>query len=83
MNFKKPDTAFSWKRAYKKSTGRLALVLTAFFTFDVLTQLMALKPDYNILYLLVLIISITGTLFIELQNLIQNAGSKKKKFSSY
>lgn len=84
LNFKKPDTAFSWKMAYEKSTGRLALVLTAFFTFDVLTQLMAVKPDYNILYLSVLIIAITGTFFIEILKLIQTAENKKKKsFKSF
>jgi protein-S-isoprenylcysteine O-methyltransferase Ste14 len=79
LNFKKPVTAFSWKRAYKKSTGRLALVLTAFFLFDLMTEVIAVEPNYNHLYLSMLLIAIAGTAGIEIQNWIQTVRDKKKK----
>lgn len=59
--FKKPDEKFDLMRAFKNSTGKFSLVLLSFVVFDGLTEIFAAKPNYNELYLIMLILSIIIT----------------------
>lgn len=59
--FKKPDEKFNFIRAFKNSTSKFSLVLLSFLVFDGLTEIFAAKPDYNDLYVIMLLLSIMIT----------------------
>lgn len=67
-NFKKPNTPFNWKSSFKKSIGKLSLVMIAFFLFDSMTEILVEKPNYNILYRSTLTICIVAVAIIKMRH---------------
>ena len=59
--FRKPDKKFDLIRAFKNSTGQLSIVLLTFLILDGLKQILAVKPDYNDLYISLLVLSLLIT----------------------
>lgn len=66
--FKKPDEKFNIARAFKNSTGQLSLVLFAFFLFDAMTEILGVKPDYNDLYFIMLLIATLITTIYKIED---------------
>lgn len=58
---RKPDKKFNLTRAFKNSTGQLSIVMLTFFLLDGLKQILAVKPDYNDLYIAMLLLSVLIT----------------------
>lgn len=66
--FKKPDEKFNIARAFKNSTGQFSLVLLAFSLFDGMTEILGVKPDYNDLYFIMLLVVIVITAIGEIDD---------------
>lgn len=78
-NFKKPNNPFNWSKAFKKSIGKLTLVLIAFFLFDGMTEILVDEPNYNILYRVTLSISLITVVIIEIKQRSQISNIKLNK----